>query len=150
MNEAQKEVIERLLNENALEYGATIPRQVFIAEFGISLASDKDLAGMPVSEIRDRIRNEELRELSAADAVRHVLLGKGKFFYRCGDVYRVALPSENATYADRYLQHGKRKITKAQKLLSTTPAKYLEPDNALVRASRIKEAEKRARKRKAN
>jgi len=121
MREHMKDGFYELQQAGLTEYGAEIHRGAFLSMFGIERVTDNDLAMMQPKEIRQALQGEALAELAAAGYVRDQLLKEGKYFARTQDVYRVALPSENAEHAGRYLAQANRKQRKARLLLDSTP-----------------------------
>lgn len=75
-----------------------------------------------------------LKELSAVDYVRNVLLSEGKYLSAQAGDYRILLPSENARQVDLYMSHADNKLKRAQKLMRNTPLiDTSAPDNTDVR-----------------
>lgn len=75
-----------------------------------------------------------LKELSAVDYVRNVLLSEGKYLSAQAGDYRILLPSENARQVDLYMSHADNKLKRAQKLMrNTPPIDTAAPDNTDVR-----------------
>lgn len=75
-----------------------------------------------------------LKELSAVDYVRNVLISEGKYLSAQAGDYRILLPSENARQVDLYMSHADNKLKRAQKLMrNTPPIDTSAPDNTDVR-----------------
>lgn len=63
-----------------------------------------------------------LKELSAIDYVRNVLIGQGKYLEARGDIYRICLPSENRVYVELYMKSADNKLRRASRLSRSTPS----------------------------
>ena len=63
-----------------------------------------------------------LRELSAIDYCRNVLLGEGKYLAQHQGDYRILLPSENGRQIEAYIANADTKLRRALKLARNTPA----------------------------
>lgn len=93
-------------------YGCEIPVEVVREVIGI------EFPAVATKAVFDGL---DLKELSATDYVRRKLIDEGKYFTKSGGVYRVALPSENRLFIDRYMRAGDEKYRKAKRLSETTP-----------------------------
>ena len=125
MNKSEaSEVID--LIPNLFEYGAKMSVDCFRDMFGVKVMDDEEFTlkttGMHRDEIKKLLDDETLAELSAADSVRSKLLDVGRHFYKAGNFYHVALPSENEGIARNYNKKASRAIAKAKRLMRNTPA----------------------------
>lgn len=64
-----------------------------------------------------------LRELTAVDFIRTLLLREGKYLAGDKGGYKILLPSENRAQVDAYMSQADRKLRRAQTLLRNTPAR---------------------------
>lgn len=112
-------------HKSRFDYGETIHEAEFRTMFGVYVTSDSDFevmaASMSKKQIKQQLEQETLLELSAAGVVKDILHSQGKHLFKSGDVYRIALPSENETIASRYRSKASRAIAKAKKLTMNTP-----------------------------
>lgn len=113
-------------HKSRFDYGEIIHEAEFRAMFGVYVTSDSDFeaamaASISKKQIKQQLEQETLLELSAAGVVRDILHSQGKHMLKSGDVYRIALPSENETIAARYRSKASRAIAKAKKLTMNTP-----------------------------
>jgi hypothetical protein len=114
-------VFNALTNEGVFEYGAMIHKEELLKYFGIQPLSEDEANKLSFTAIKTRIQEDALQELAVTDFIRDRLLDEGKYFYRNGKMYCVALPSQNSEKADAYLKSAQRKIKRASRLLANTP-----------------------------
>ena len=143
MKESHKETFQSLDQSNMFDYGNVINRIELISLFGVHPLSEDKAETMKFEAVRKRIRDDELRELNVVDYIRRQLLQKGKYLSRDNDNYRVCVPSENASMADKYMRAATRKIRRARTLLKATPAEALLQSGNV--ASRLLIAEKQVK-----
>lgn len=107
-----KELFHNLKTAGLLDYGAHIPGDAV-----------RDLLGlkMPAFGTKEQFDAVSLKELSAIDYVRGLLLNEGKYLAGCKGGYRVLLPSENKAQVEAYMQQADRKLRRAQRLSRTMP-----------------------------
>jgi hypothetical protein len=83
----------------------------------------------------------ELEELGVIDFIRSQLLNQGKYLKRDGAVYRILLPSENATQVQQLMGNADNKLKRAIKLAKNTPQNVNSIDiQVMVRASMKRES----------
>jgi len=140
MGQSQKEIFDSLDQQKLFDYGNTIHKSEFLRLFGLNPLTEEQSDGMKLHEIIKRVQSDELKELAIVDYVRRKLLAHGKFLSRDNDNYRVALPSENAAMADKYMRAATRKIRRARTLLKSTPPEVLIANGSI--ASRLLIAER--------
>jgi hypothetical protein len=101
-------------------------REHKLDEYGsvIRAASVQEVLGIVVPERADKRTFDQLalKELSAVDYVRNILLGEGKYLAQHQGDYRILLPSENARQVELYLSSADGKLRRAMKLLRNTPS----------------------------
>ena len=131
----KNEVMQGMKDAGVLEYGSTMTRESLLAWWSVKPVTDDELENMRPSVIRKRLQEDSLKELAVADFVRSQLMKDGKYFYCENGAYRVALPSENASIAEKYIRQSKRKLSKASRLISTTPKEFMQPDMLKSRAA---------------
>lgn len=123
----KKESALEIINthKSKFEYGETLHESEFRSMFSVEVTSDSDFEQMAKSlskqQIKQRLDSETLAELSIAGVVKDILHAQGKHLMKSGQVYRIALPSENETIASRYRSKASRAIAKAKKLTMNTP-----------------------------
>lgn len=114
MSRAQdgKCLLEWMREHKLDEYGSVVPQYRV-----------QELLGMDVPKVADKRTFDALalRELSATDYVRNVLLGEGKYLAFSHGEYRILLPSENANQVESYMGQADSKLKRALKLLRNTP-----------------------------
>jgi len=106
-------LLEWLRQEELTEYGS-----VFLGE------SVRDVIGLVMPEFgtKKEFDHVALRELSAVDYCRNVLLGEGKYLAQDQGDYRILLPSENARQIEQYIGNADNKLRRALKLSRNSPA----------------------------
>ena len=106
-------LLEWLRQEELTEYGS-----VFLGE------SVRDVIGLVMPEFGTKKEFDQvaLRELSAVDYCRNVLLGEGKYLSQTQGDYRILLPSENARQIEQYIGNADNKLRRALKLSRNSPA----------------------------
>jgi hypothetical protein len=135
--EKKKEIIQQMLDNGELDYGASQPKSAFLAQFGVVKASDEELKAMSPRKVREQIANEQLAEVGILAYVRDQIRPLGRHLDTRKDTVRVALPSENKDFIDQYLRKSKREMRKAQSLLKGTPPEYIgETDQSALKSLR--------------
>jgi hypothetical protein len=107
-----KSLLEKLREHGLTEYGAAFHGDR--ARLWLGLA-------MPETGTKADFDNIALKELSAIDYCRNVLLDEGKYLSQDGQGYRILLPSENRAQVNAYMDHARNKMRRAQKLLRSMP-----------------------------
>ncbi len=108
-----KELFHGLKSAGLLDYGTHIPGDAVRELLGLD---------MPAFGTKEQFDAVALKELSAIDYVRGLLLNEGKYLAGCRGGYRVLLPSENKAQVEAYMQQADRKLRRAQRLSRTMPA----------------------------
>lgn len=110
--EIKKDLYAELDSAGLLNYGSVIPGNLV-----------REIIGIKIPEISSKSVFDQLalKELSAIDYVRNILLGSGKYITSCGSDYRILLPSENENQIDLYMKSADRKLRRAIKLNRNTP-----------------------------
>lgn len=120
-----KELLSWLRAFRLDEYGSVISGDDVRAAIGLEY---------PETASKSVFDSLSLKELSAVDYVRNVLLSEGKYLAAQAGDYRILLPSENARQVDLYMSHADNKLKRAQKLMRNTPhIDTSAPDNTDVR-----------------
>jgi hypothetical protein len=145
--EEKKDIIEQMILSGELDYGASQPIAVFLAQFGIVKKSDLEMTGWPLSEIREQLKREGLQEVEIITYVRDYLLHRGKYLINEKGIIRVALPSENETHVANYVKRARRLLSKSVWLRSSTPTEHGVSDNIALRQLRLQDAADRMNKR---
>ena len=106
-------LLEWLRQEELTEYGS-----VFLGE------SVREVIGLVMPKFGTKMEFDQvaLRELSAVDYCRNVLLGEGKYLSQTQGDYRILLPSENARQIEQYIGNADNKLRRALKLSRNSPA----------------------------
>lgn len=107
-----KELFHGLKSAGLLDYGTHIPGEAVRELLGLD---------MPKFGTKEQFDAVALKELSAIDYVRGLLLNEGKYLAGCRGGYRVLLPSENKAQVEAYMQQADRKLRRAQRLSRTMP-----------------------------
>ena len=139
-----RELIQELINSNQFKYGSSIPINTLLNSLSIYPLTEHDAEGMSYKDMNERWKSDELEELNATNILRTLLLNEGKHFEKKNGNYRVCLPSENVTIADRFQKSAQRKIAKSRKLLLRTPKEFLGEINEI--SSKLLLLEKAAKK----
>ena len=119
--------IEAILHEHidSFIYGAAITEVDFQDMFGVDVISDESFdkikGDLSKSSLCKIIQDEAFSILQVSDLVRDILHLEGKHFHKVGNCYRVALPSENEKYANRYRTRAAKNIKKANILTEHSP-----------------------------
>lgn len=118
-------LIDILEAAGLIEYGATIDGDIL-----------RSIADIDVPDIGTRadFKQAELAEFKVYQSLKDQLLDRGMHLHQVGDAYRIALPSEHESIADRYRAAARRKDARALKLLRNTPAT---PRHILVSADAL-------------
>lgn len=100
-----------LQEEGYVEYGKEIP-----------VSFVHDILGIVMPEVGTRKDFDRLmlRELTAIDYVKRILVDAGMWLTRAGDRYRIPLPSENSHYAANMIASAGRKLKRASRLVRNT------------------------------
>lgn len=108
------------------EYGSIVSQDTVRGVIGIEMP---DVASKRVFD------GLALRELSATDYVRNVLLGEGKYLAQDRGEYRILLPSQNHEQVERYMSNADSKLKRALKLVRNMPQVDIHgpPDNLRAR-----------------
>ena len=97
-----------------------------LLEFGSVIMADtvREILGIEYPEFGTKKEFDELTliELGAIDYVRNLLLNEGKYLAGHQGDYRILLPSENKRQVEAYMAQADRKMNRALKLSSNTPA----------------------------
>lgn len=117
-------LLSAMTEHGLLDYGSFIPTELV-----------HQALGLVVPEVGTRAEFEAvaLRELSAIDDVRGVLLDKGKYLAGCKGGYRILLPSENASQIENYMKSADRKLRRAQRLSAATQREAATIDHTQTR-----------------
>lgn len=108
-----KALLSELMRRKLTDYGSEFPATLVHEIVGIAYP---DTASKRVFD------DLALKELSAIDYVRNVLIGQGKYLEARGDIYRICLPSENRVYVERYMRSADNKLRRASRLSRSTPS----------------------------
>ena len=107
-----KELFTALIEHDLVGYGAEFPASYVHEVLGLEF---------PESAPKRVYDELALKELSAIDYVRNILLGQGKYLEAKGAMYRICLPSENRAYVERYMKSADKKLKRASRLSRSTP-----------------------------
>jgi hypothetical protein len=118
------QAVKTIRQQYSFNYGDTVPESAIMQIAGIKELTNADLRQMSPSQVTKRVRNIQLEMLTITDRLRDELLNQGKYFRKSGDFYEVALPSENMAHVEKYRRSAMKKLNRADKLLSTTPAAH--------------------------
>lgn len=110
--EAARELHAELEARGLLEFGAVVPSETVRAILGLVYPKTA------TKRVYDEL---SLRELSAVDYIRGILLNEGKYLTGTPSGYRVLLPSENARQVELYMNAADKKLQRARKLHRNTP-----------------------------
>ena len=113
MNELHKALYRVLQEAGLLEYGSRIEGELIREQLGIQ---------MPRTGTKEQFDQIALRELTAVDFIRTLLLREGKYLAGDKGGYKILLPSENRAQVDAYMSQADRKLRRAQTLLRNTPS----------------------------
>lgn len=102
-----KNLLEWFRENNRDAHGSTVS--------GIDVRAVLNLR-MPELGTKSEFDSIALKELSAIDYVRNVLLDEGKYLKQDGDGYRILLPSENAVQINNFMLSANRKLRRAHRL----------------------------------
>lgn len=114
MNEIHKALYRALQEAGLLEYGSRIEGEMIREQLGIQT---------PKTGTKEQFDQIALRELTAVDFIRTLLLREGKYLAGDKGGYKILLPSENRAQVDAYMSQADRKLRRAQTLLRNTPAR---------------------------
>ena len=114
MNELHKALYRVLQEAGLLEYGSRIEGELIREQLGIQ---------MPRTGTKEQFDQIALRELTAVDFIRTLLLREGKYLAGDKGGYKILLPSENRAQVDAYMSQADRKLRRAQTLLRNTPTR---------------------------
>ena len=114
MNELHKALYRVLQEAGLLEYGSRIEGELIREQLGIQ---------MPRTGTKEQFDQIALRELTAVDFIRTLLLREGKYLAGDKGGYKILLPSENRAQVDAYMSQADRKLRRAQTLLRNTPSR---------------------------
>ena len=121
-------IFQFLKDDGKLDYGCTIKKEDLLFLFGVRPLVEDDVVNMSFVEIKKRLQEDNLQELAISDYIREQLLHEGKYFYRIGQTYCVALPSQNASKADSYMKSARKKMKRASLLIANTPKQAADDD----------------------
>jgi len=124
-----KSIIDALVKQGKLNYGCVIPVHDIHDAFGIIPLDDEEIQNqsLNLTDIKKYLAETVFEELAVTDLIRRILLEHGKYFEKTKDSYRVCLPSENRTRANKYFDSAQRKVKRGQTLLLNTKAEDLDP-----------------------
>lgn len=116
-----------------------------LTEFGSVIKGDdvRDILSIEYPEYgkKEDFDSVALKELSAIDYVRNILLGEGKYLASQNGDYRILLPSENKRQVDQYMAQADRKLRRALKLSRNMPrSDAYEHDNTQARITMKRES----------
>lgn len=111
-NHIGKCLMTTLDNLDVIEFGSVINGELVRETIGINY---------PETATKREYDTLALRELSAVDYVRNVLLGRGMYLAYDNGNYRILLPSENAKQVEQYMGSADKKLSRALKLSKNTP-----------------------------
>ena len=101
-------------------------RQEGLTEYGSVFRGEsvRNVIGLVMPEVgtKKEFDSIALRELSAIDYCRNVLLGEGRYLTQHQGDYRILLPSENARQIEQYIGNADNKLRRALKLSRNSPA----------------------------
>lgn len=144
-NSDRREILDNLRQQGMLEYGSVFHQADLLRMFEIIPISEAEAQNLSLLEIRKRIANDALKELSVVEFIRSVLIKEGKAFEKERDQYRIPLPSENIRVIAKLQDAAIKKIRRAKSLMANSPSEVRDQGDAI--ASRVLIAE-RASKRK--
>ena len=124
MSNVSVESLGSIADSGMFRYGAIMPIDDFLAIFEYQRLTDDDLDGLAISDIRSRISSEALDILGIFTRFREIMLKRGKWLVRDGEVIRVPLASENAAFATKYFHAAAKKVAKAEKLQKASPIMF--------------------------
>jgi len=107
-----KELFKSLQDRRLIEFGSVIKGDTVREILGIEY---------PEYGKKEDFDSVALRELSAIDYIRNILLGMGMYLGSNGGDYRIFLPSENKRQVDQYMAQADRKLRRALKLSRNMP-----------------------------
>ena len=112
-------------HKSKFEYGEVMNEAEFREIFNVVVTSNNEFTALAKhltkEQIKKQISDEILLELSVSGIVKDILHSQGKHLIKQGNIYRVALPSENELIASKYRSKASRAILKARKLTENTP-----------------------------
>lgn len=107
-----KKLFDALVHNELVAYGSEFPATFVHEVLGLEF---------PESAPKRVYDDLSLKELSAIDYVRNILLGQGKYLEANGQMYRICLPSENRIHVERYMKSADKKLKRAGRLSRSTP-----------------------------
>lgn len=110
-----KELLQAIKDSGLDDFGSVIPQSLVHQTLGIVIPD------VGTKAVFDELT---LRELSAIDYVRSVLLNDGKYLIGDKVGYRILLPSENRRQIERYMAQADKKLRRAGKLSRNTPPEH--------------------------
>ena len=136
MNKTQAlTIIDQLILAGTITYGMSTPEAVIIGHFGLARTSNKQLDAMRPLDAVKTVKEEDLKVVNLFNVIASVLLDKGMHLYTSKGQWVISLPSENAAAAERFLRQAQRRMSKATKLVRSTPAKHQPDDSTLARVA---------------
>ena len=110
---AFKDLLRTLADAGLLEFGSVIKREVVHQALGITV---------PTMGTRAQFDAISLLELAAIDYCRNHLLDGGKYLAGTDAGYRILLPSENQRQVELYMASADKKLSRALKQSTNSPA----------------------------
>lgn len=110
---SKPDIYDNLKHMGLLEYGKTIEGAML-----------RHLAGIEYPEVgtKQEFEAPALEELAVVDYIRNRLLAEGKYLKAHRDDYRILTPAENSGQVEAYMRSADKKLRRAIKLSSNTPA----------------------------
>ena len=110
---SKPDIFEQLRGMGLLDYGKVIDGDLL-----------RHLAGIKYPEVGTKADFDApaLEELAVVDYMRNRLLAEGKYIKAARRDYRILTPSENAGQVEAYMSSADKKLRRAIKLSSNTPA----------------------------
>ena len=113
MSNSKPDIFEQLREMKLLDYGKVIDGEML-----------REMAGIvyPETGTKEDFDAPALDELAVVDYIRNRLLSEGKYIKAIRNDYRILTPAENAGQIESYMSSADKKLRRAIKLSSNTPA----------------------------
>lgn len=125
----KQSLYEFLQARGMLDYGSVITGELVRDFLDIEI---------PILGTLQQFNAAALKELSAIDGLRDLLIDEGKYIQGDKGDYRILLPSENSKQAANMVASANRKLRKAAKLKLHTPKEYIKQSNDCPEDIKIK------------